>query len=1209
MKLLSVVHLGVLLTCGTAIGAVPPNSAENLLNNSSFERVQANGVPADWAITYRLVDASIRSVPSATAADGGKVLRIQRKTPYSEHLYASIATSFPAKAGVRYRISLAARCAKENFVSLVIGQKWDIRYRIIPDTFWKRNLFEFTLTADQITSQGTAPLLFICDDVTADFELDDIQLVPAQHSIDTVGTPLPSSRQIANGVYLAPSGDTPESRENTFTLPADKNHWESMAEFSEKNLKADVALFWDQAQGIAFKIHVRDNVVNALSGAELFRGDSIQMRIEPAGKCRDEVRDDDLEIGFSPTAGKVSTWYWGAERVLTPEEAEITATRTVDGYVLSGVLRWKLFPASMRQQGFFGFNMIVNDSDVAGERERSVAFLADGIHHAKSNRNNILVFNSGRRNLYCRARIDKNYGRAVCDWFAVDNTAPRRTRLRQSIRDARGNLSRLPELQLRAGQLVRYTAEYTLKDIADGTLNITAETEDGRRGTFRAEKADQLQSQLASLKKLRNKLQVLQKKAAAQPASAVATMYERIADLQLARFSQLLQEKFSPEGKMNLMKHCENILIPEMEELLERYETLLAIRETRTLPENWKMVTSRQRMLDNWPTAVMRSDSGKLEERKVYLGGYGHSAAIREEMKDFSDMGANMIHLEIGPSAFFPTPGKQTEFAAPDYKRFQRDIAEIMTVAKQKNLRTMLLLAPHYAPEWWYDRHPEAAGICGFARYEIMHPETRKMVSHHLDTLFSRLRQMPFSDSIFSFCLTNEPNYSGADPKEKASQQRFAAYLKNKFKTVAELNRRSGLAFADFDAASQSAVTEPAMRVLFEKYRQWALLDWHQFIAKETKKYFPDIPIQTKIMVFFTLDPQQLELGVDPELYSELGDINGNDNYFYYTPGGTWIADWGKTTFYHDLQWSFKPAAIVNGENHIMPDGFPGRLPYGHVYTQAFQQYASGVSGLATWIWAPYKFDHPEIIHNNISRRPLALAALGEATFDANRLFNELQSLRRAPAEVALFYSQTAYLWDPKGYSTAIRDVHEQLCFTGRPITFLSEKQLIRDQFGSARLLILTNVKNLDREAWQGIRRFTASGGRVMYTGAMPLRDEFNRALPPLPIPAERLNITPYPGMDIASLEKQIAPNLSAFQLGMTVSYASGMQGIYRRTVSTPQGELTNLVNYNKGIRNIHFQIPRGYKLRELISDQLIDGAYSLKPLSPILIRLEKAEN
>ena len=396
MKLLSVVHLGVLLTCGTAIGAVPPNSAENLLNNSSFERVQANGVPADWAITYRLVDASIRSVPSATAADGGKVLRIQRKTPYSEHLYASIATSFPAKAGVRYRISLAARCAKENFVSLVIGQKWDIRYRIIPDTFWKRNLFEFTLTADQITSQGTAPLLFICDDVTADFELDDIQLVPAQHSIDTVGTPLPSSRQIANGVYLAPSGDTPESRENTFTLPADKNHWESTAKFSEKNLKADVALFWDQAQGIAFKIHVRDNVVNALSGAELFRGDSIQMRIEPAGKCRDEVRDDDLEIGFSPTAGKVSTWYWGAERVLTPEEAEITATRTVDGYVLSGVLRWKLFPASMRQQGFFGFNMIVNDSDVAGERERSVAFLADGIHHAKSNRNNILVFNGGR---------------------------------------------------------------------------------------------------------------------------------------------------------------------------------------------------------------------------------------------------------------------------------------------------------------------------------------------------------------------------------------------------------------------------------------------------------------------------------------------------------------------------------------------------------------------------------------------------------------------------------------------------------------------------------------------------------------------------------------------------------------------------------------------------------------------------------------------
>lgn len=1180
-------------------------NADNPIPNPSFEAVGADGNPAGWNITYRLVDAKMAVAPSPTAAEGNRVFRIQRKTPYTENVYGKAETFVPVKPGVRYRISLLARGTGDNYVTLVIGRKWDIRYRIVPDRFWRRNVFEFTLKPDQILDNGTIPLVLTCEDVTAGVELDDLQFSPAEAVPDVVGTPLPPEKRSANGVYLSAAPGTPESAWPVFTFPSGASQWEGGSAPSPRNLKAEVSFLWDDSQGIKFKIRVIDNVVNALSGNEMWRGDSVQMRIEPAGKCGDGVGDDDLELGFSPTTNGVSTWCWERGRALTPEEAEVTAKCFAGGYELSGILHWNLFPAFVKDQGFFSFNMIVNDSDVPGRQERSVAFLAPGIHHEKTNLFNTLFLKGGKNGLVAIPRIAADYTRVVCDWFATGDGASGETPFRQRITDRNGTVTSLPELRLRSGQLVRYTAEYDLKNIAEGPLTISAETGDGWTGICSAKKSDPLQDQIAAMAQFRKRLRSLCERAAKDPASAVITMYERVADLQIERFDAILHRKLSTVEKQNVLKHGETIMIPELTELLNRFEAIIDSRKDCPLPENWTMITSEQHLVDGWPTAVMRSDRGTLEERKVYLGGYGHSACIKPEMQDFSAMGANLIDLETGPGFFFPAEGANGEFSNPVFDMFNQ-LAETMTAAKADNLRTMFLISPHYAPQWWYEKHPEAKGICGFAAYEINHPETRKMISAYLDVLLPRLAQSSFRDSIFSICLTNEPNYSGGNPAEEPSQRRFAAYLRKTYGTIAELNRRSGRNFADFEAASKTAVADPAMRVQFEKWRQYALLDWHRFLAEKVRHYLPEIPIQTKIMVFFTLDPKQLELGVDPELFSELGDLNGNDNYFYYHPGGTWIADWGKSAFYHDLQWSFKPAAIVNSENHIMPDGFHGELPYGDVYTQAFQQYASGVSGLGTWVWAPYNWGCPEIIHGNIARRPLALVALGQATFDANRLVDELQTLRRAPAEVALLYSQTAYLWNPEGYSTAIRDLHEQLCFTGRPITFLSEKQLMNDRFGDAKLLILPNAKNLDRQAWEGIRRFVAGGGRLLFTGVPPEKDEFDRPLTPLTAKPEELKLQPYPHMNITALERQIASGLRPFSLGIMVDYPAGMQGIYRRTVSSEKGELTNLVNYNNGVRQIRFRPPAGYQVKDLISDRVIFGECTLEPLTPMLLRLEK---
>ena len=231
-------------------------------------------------------------------------------------------------------------------------------------------------------------------------------------------------------------------------------------------------------------------------------------------------------------------------------------------------------------------------------------------------------------------------------------------------------------------------------------------------------------------------------------------------------------------------------------------------------------------------------------------------------------------------------------------------------------------------------------------------------------------------------------------------------------------------------------------------------------------------------MVFSS--PFEYASGVDPELMGDFSEYNGNDNYFYRR--GRWIADWDVTAMTHEIQMSAKPMSIANTENHIIPDGETRPVSNDHIYTANFQQFITGASTLATWVWADYQYDFAKqnpshSFIGNIFLRPGNIAAHCLSGLDGLRLAPEIRKFTDDRPEVALLYSPTATILNSGSYRAETDALYTALCFTGYRPRFLTERQLARGEFGNSRLLDVAGAENVSRAARRPDRAYTGQPG------------------------------------------------------------------------------------------------------------------------------------
>jgi hypothetical protein len=109
-----------------AVEAIRPNA--NLLPNPSFEKIDANGIPAGWNWDRRNTDAMC-TADRAVAHRGQVSVKFTNGTPFGAHVYGSLWLRQPVRLieGKTYTMSASVRSAVAGAVQLIGGGDWQIR--------------------------------------------------------------------------------------------------------------------------------------------------------------------------------------------------------------------------------------------------------------------------------------------------------------------------------------------------------------------------------------------------------------------------------------------------------------------------------------------------------------------------------------------------------------------------------------------------------------------------------------------------------------------------------------------------------------------------------------------------------------------------------------------------------------------------------------------------------------------------------------------------------------------------------------------------------------------------------------------------------------------------------------------------------------------------------------------------------------------------
>ena len=1172
----------------------------NIVINGSFDG-KPGTLPPSWSFRTSGNAKAAATVDDSVKFAGKTSLRLVNQTPRNANVYGALSQTVKLSPNIDYAMRVRAR-GEGTGVNIAVGHKWLHRLNISGLTNeWQNYEFTFRLNADEVDSNGNAPLVIITENVTPGIWLDELVIVPREdrkltetqwqeNRVMLVGALNENFTTLQNIPVGVPIMKIPISTEHTSGAMPDA-----------KDFSAESALLSD-THGLIFLARVTDNVARPGHGENMWKGDSIQIRFDRNALRYASATGSDLEVGFSvDESGKVHNWCWDAGqdpfagKELSAGLVQSHGIRMPGSYFLAARLSWKLL-GDLRHNKRFGFSIVINDSD--SPSHRAVYFLTPGVHDAKySNQYVQALLDTGTPVFW--AEISEPQSTEELTGTILLSHVTGNVRFSVDFTDAAGRRERRDietVFSVKPNELIRLPFSIPIDMLAPGPYQTVFLANGEKVGSINAVKTDFYKTQLESTGNLCKMLQYLKGSAKKLYGESPLSPYISVPLVILEKHLTLLHDRLLNAGSDDEKRHYarQAAMIRQDTEaaLADLKKRIELLQSGGTLPGIWKFNTTPVSLQNGWPVATVSNEIGEKVRRPVIFCGYGHFNDIDRDIANFQLQGVNIVQVEIGPRALFPREGNSSEFE-PDFSIVNSRLLPLMKKAYENNVKITLLISPHYHPAWLLKKYPELSSSSGFFKYEVTHPKAKEMLQAYIASLIGYLKTSPYADALHSLCISNEPVNTGCSPANLYSVKAFRKYMEKKYGPVAKFNAVASRNFRSYEDVADSTLNDIAARYEFYSFSRESFASWHRMLAKAIRKIWPEIPVHSKIMVFSS--PFEYVSGIDPELMAEFSDYNGNDNYFYRR--GRYLADWNVTAMTHEMQISAKPVSIANTENHIIPDREIRPVSNDHIYTAIFQQFITGASTLVTWVWA--NFDYNATVQNprsdfigNIRQRPGNIVAHALAGIDGLRLAPELRKFFDYKPEAAILYSPTSLICSPDMYRAQVTALYTQLCFTGYRVRFLSERHLARREFGNVKLLYAVGTKHISRESIAGLKCFLSAGGHIVADRESLTRDQFDNPL------LQRLPTEPTVPFTPIHLLKQ----LHRYITPLPVSLAEVSDGIFFRAVPDENGNwLVNLVNYNFIPRDIVLEGHGNWF--DLIGEQPVPAKLTLTPLKPQLLR------
>ena len=597
---------------------------------------------------------------------------------------------------------------------------------------------------------------------------------------------------------------------------------------------------------------------------------------------------------------------------------------------------------------------------------------------------------------------------------------------------------------------------------------------------------------------------------------------------------------------------------------------------------------------------LLYTDTSAGKDRPWFFYGMGHFGTVMADLPTWREMGATLVQDgRCGPSSMNKdgTLGEGPRAMLADLDR-----------ADMYGVKTDVLTSPHYFPAWAYSASNSAGlhegGGLGFLNFNIDHPAAKDAIERWCDVASAAMKDKP---ALLSICLSNEPVYNKSG-MTRESLPIYRDYLRQAHcGSVAHLNALYGTRYKGFDEVVPPGHGLAAEVEKNRAYYDWTRFnkkhfsDWHRWMAEIIKKNLPHVPVHAKIMVFYSLDRDKLSYGVDPEEFCDFSDIAGCDAYAL--PAGDYKTyDWFGHEFWYDLLNSFHNQPVFNSENHIIADGAgPAHIPATMTRAQFWQDALHHQAATTTWVWEKAG---DTSLTGSIYYRPANTYGAGRAFIDINRFADEVAAINRAPARVALLYSQPSIFWEEK-YAAAIRDIYTYLNFLGEKTTFVSEKRLQdRPLPASVRWIVLPQATHVEERTVAALAEFIAGGGKIICIGSGNLAfDEYHRKRK---VPAGLVDgpaVAKFEFQKEASSSQRILQDI--LKPAELLDAASGKLAwnVEYRLVKHQGATLVPIIDFAAGPITVRCPAIAGKRTIDLLSGEEVDpAAIRLEPMVPRLL-------
>ncbi len=538
-------------------------------------------------------------------------------------------------------------------------------------------------------------------------------------------------------------------------------------------------------------------------------------------------------------------------------------------------------------------------------------------------------------------------------------------------------------------------------------------------------------------------------------------------------------------------------------------------------------------------------------------------------------------------------------------------IKAVMEEAKDDGISVMLLMSPHYIPDWFWENYPDA--YCyqeGFLKGDVTNNTYKEFIKTHVQAL---AKAADFTN-LHSLILSNEPIYNTQyyTNGKQIFKDKFIEYLKNKYNSSSDvyipyqMRKNWGITESNYKWSSVTLSTGTSANTIAATGKFWDWMefnnkiftDFHKWIADMVHEVDKDIPVHTKInsTVF---NREKLNKGIDTEeMYSYL-DYNGFD-------GGMNFESERKGYLYirmaEDFANSISEKPIVNSENHILPDGCTDYSDKHALIAGAdlWQGFIHGRTASAAWVWrkssaSPY--------NNSITYRPDVIAATVEKTMQANKNAASLEKLQNADRIFYILYSDAAILYSGDAYLNSCYNAYEALWRTGQRASFITEKQIADGKLSNDKILVIPSTANINEIAVEKLNSFT---GRSVVVGDIPNKNEYNLAV--------NLNLKNFVKASddvngISSIFETILAEKNIPEITLRDSDGNLLDMTDIRTVTDENGILINACNNTwteKENISVYYAGKKLNKLKDELNNCSISSEFNLSPFVPVLLRIDK---